>query len=79
MEGVRSVEECGVWSECGVSVVGENTRTIILVKPQTADIPAKGNVMSSFSREAAHIAPSVTSSFSKNSRHCRYTNTRTNR
>ena len=66
----------GVWRECGGvwrSVVGENTHMIILVKPQTVDIPAKGNVMSSFSREAAHMAPSVTSSFSKNSRHCRYT------
>ena len=33
--------------------------------------PANGSTVSSFSRDAAHMAPRVTSSFSRNSRHCR--------
>jgi len=34
-------------------------------------VPAKGNTVSSFSREAAHMAPRLTSSFSRNNKHCR--------
>ena len=58
-----------LWRECEGSV----ERNTHMIQSQTVDVPAKGSVMSSFSREAAHMAPSVTSSFSKNSRHYRHT------